>query len=352
LSFHSSRRFTLVLLLAFVVGLLPTNPIAAAPAAPAPQAQPPQPYTPPPPQPLPKVPPLVQAPDPQVPEIIVSADFGADPLIVGETSTITLTVFNGDPYDADDVVLTLPAPPEALALPGASAPLNGAMTPTITDSISATDGVTTVAAITGTAALGGINPAAQREWRWDLGRVDAQSTTTLTATFRLVRMPDGEALFVEPRLSARHLAQPQIERVGAIVHGRKPEAGRSAFAPGRETVLQSRDGRVSVRFPANAFDKPLTLQHLTRRGRERRQFAQQDRLTRRSADEFELTATDALSQTIHRFNAPITIGVRYTPEQLEALRTTENILTLRWFDEQAQRWVDLTTTVIPCIRIA
>jgi hypothetical protein len=117
------------------------------------------------------------------------------------------------------------------------------------------------------------------------------------------------------------------------------DSGSARFTPGRATELRSRDGRIRVTFPADAFDRPLTLVHRTPT-QQRALFA------RRGGSEppetagfyrgfgtFHLEATDDAGQQVKRFKQPLVLTVQFTPQQLQVLGTTAEALRLFWFDE-------------------
>jgi alcohol dehydrogenase class IV len=144
---------------------------------------------------------------------------------------------------------------------------------------------------------------------------------------------------------------------GALVvpKDNRAEGGTSAgetrrttqFTPGAPATLRSADGRVQVDFPANAFNRPLTLQHDQR-------FRAGDNHGRGSTafsggfPTFQLDATDTRGNAVHQFSAPLVLKVRYTPEQLQALRIAESDLAISWFDESAPnggQWRLLETSI-------
>src|SRR5262245_919638 len=212
---HSSyRRFARLLLVVFLSSLLPGGPRpaqgslppATTPGAPAPQSAH---YS---------VPPVV---DPHLPSLSLHLSVAPDPVAVGETAAFTITVENGAPDPANDLLVTLPTPDEALALPGPN-------------TISPTQG-----------------------WRWSFARLDGHSSAVLTANLRLVRTPAGEALLLHPQATARGLTSPVHEIAGALVVDRTLGPATTRFTPGTPAVLHSRDGHVSVQFPAHAAPRPL-----------------------------------------------------------------------------------------------
>jgi hypothetical protein len=299
---HMSRLLMFALLVSLVPSTAMTAPAPAITAAPAltDDDSPSQ------------LPVVAPTPDAQLPALAIAIDVAPDPIVIGDTAAITLTIDNAAPDPADDLVVTMPAPDGALPLPGPGF-------------VSAANG-----------------------WQWDLGHLDPQASLTLTATLQLVRLPQGQALRLLPEASAAGLAGPVRARGGAVAVAARGRA-IATYTPGAPATLRSRDGRVSVQFPATAADRSLTLQHraladLLADGSGRGQRLP-TRLARRGLGAFALDATDDTGADVHQFTAPLTITVGYTPEQLETLRIAEGALTLFWFDEAQRRWVALPTTV-------
>src|SRR5215216_1753438 len=159
---HRSTRHVaqLALLLTLLVSNLPSAAAGAQINPPVESAPPPTLLT---------VAPVLPAPDAHLPALALDVAVAPDPLAVGDTAAITLTVTNGAPDPADDLVVTLPTPDGAIALPGP-------------------------------ATLG-----AAQGWQWNLGHLDGASSLTLNATLRLERLPQGAALLLHPQASARGL---------------------------------------------------------------------------------------------------------------------------------------------------
>lgn len=108
---RTHRILTVLLLVVLIAGWLPgaaAPPVAraaqlapAAPAASAPAALP--------------APPVSL---PQLPAPVLELSVAPNPVVVGESATITLTVTNRAPVPAAELVITMPTPEGALALPG------------------------------------------------------------------------------------------------------------------------------------------------------------------------------------------------------------------------------------------
>ncbi|MBA3943797.1 MAG: hypothetical protein H0X37_04465 [Herpetosiphonaceae bacterium] len=70
---------------------------------------------------------------------------------------------------------------------------------------------------------------------------------------------------------------------------------------------------------------------------------------------FFLHAVNTAGQAVHHFARPVTLTVRYTPQQLQALHIAEDDLTLFWYDEQVNNpagkgghhaaWLPIATTL-------
>lgn len=140
------------------------------------------------------------------------------------------------------------------------------------------------------------------------------------------------------------------------------QQGRTRFVPGQNGMVRGRDNHVTVHIPAQAYGEPLTLEYLSRaevqpRLQMRGQVAPPEIAGfKRGFGAFFLEATDDSGRDIHQFTAPVTITVRFTPQQLEVLNIPAEDLTLFWFDESAPglqtvdtesqgAWVPLPTMV-------
>lgn len=115
------------------------------------------------------------------------------------------------------------------------------------------------------------------------------------------------------------------------------------YTPGQATVLQSGDGRVRVEIPAGAYDKPLDLVHRSRARQRQALHARGEPEPpavagfRRGFGWFALEATDDQGRSIHQFKAPLTLSVRFTPQQLKVLGILATDLSIFWFDESKPR---------------
>jgi RHS repeat-associated protein len=172
----------------------------------------------------------------------------------------------------------------------------------------------------------------------------------------------GDALVVTAQATADGLDIPIRAVGGAIVDD--PAAARATvnFVPSRAARLTSPDGRVTVNFPAGAAKQPLRLSYRSLPA------ARADARTtplvipesrannRRGFAPFFLTATNEQGNDVHRFDAPLTLTIHFTPQQLQALNLSAASLALYWFDETAPvtgtgdivrygDWVPLPTTI-------
>jgi uncharacterized repeat protein (TIGR01451 family) len=311
---RSARLFSWLLLLALLLSHLPTSlpsPFVGIPgalAAPAAQSQ-----TDPiePPQPTRVDPPA--AVDPRLPALTLDVAIAPDPIAVGETAALTVTVRNLAPNPATNLVVTLPTPDGALAL----------------------SGPTTLTPVAG--------------WRWTLARLEGNATADLTGSLRLVRMPQGNAVLLQPLASADGVTVPAAASGGALATVR--ETGNARFTPGVAATLRSADNRVEVRVPPGAFRRALNLrarglaEALTERQTRGLPLPPPLANGRRVFGPFVLDAADDTGADIHQFDAPLTISVTYTPEQLQAFGIPAGELRLFWFDEAARGWTPLPTSV-------
>ncbi len=171
-------------------------------------------------------------------------------------------------------------------------------------------------------------------------------------------MPTGGAVLFAPEATARGLGLPVIGQAGAIVSPREAGRAQGQFKPGATAELHSRDSRVRVKLPSRAHKRTLTIEHTPKAEKLPALRARGLPIPpdvagwKRGFGTFYLDATDDTGADIHQFDAPLSISVSYTPEQLAALQIAEDALTLFWFDETAQRWVPLPTTVDQATRTA
>lgn len=195
---------------------------ADVPAPPPADALPP---SPPPPDIQLPTPEVITAPeivDPHLPSLVVSTRVQPAPVAVGETATVTITITNQAEDPADDLVVTLATPDGVAPVPGSGF----------------------VSAATG--------------WRWSVGHLAGETTTTLTATMLVNQLPPGGALLTRVAATAQGLSLPVQDVGGTLVLDRATALGAARFSPGSSTTLTSGDGRVSVRVPAGAATHALT----------------------------------------------------------------------------------------------
>jgi RHS repeat-associated protein len=305
---HLTHRLSLIALLGLLISVLPPASLVMQPVASA-QSR------------LPQVEPQVSSPlavspivDLHLPSLTVHLDMALDSVAVGDTVAFTLTVANGALDPAEDLLVTLPTPDGALALPGPN----------------------TVGSSQG--------------WQWPLGQLGGRASTDVTGQLRLLRRPTGDALLLHAQASARGLDRPIHMISGALVTDRTLGAATMRFVPGATARLRSRDGRVQVDFPPHAFGRALMLRHdiTPLVGASTRRSAG----LRCSFGAFALDATDDAGQAVHQFTAPLTLTVSYTPEQLQALGIAEDDLTLSWFNVATNDWAPIPTRVDPATQTA
>ncbi len=320
---------TLVLLITLLVPILPIPRLDAYAM---------QSFTPPDPTPTPEPP----APEerslpsenyPALPGLHLDLVATPDPASIGDTLTLTLTLTNRATNPANDLIVTLPVPT------GATVPTN----------------------------------AAQTEWRWQLDMLPGGAQHTLTTTLQLITMPPGGALLAHPQVTAQGLDQP-VQAIGGVLvssdsTANTSELGTTLFSPGTPAELYSRDGQVQVTVPADAFSRELRLNHvsptekLAEKGESGTVLPPEQAGFRRGLGTFLLEAYDLAGEEIHKFAAPLTITVRYTPQQLQARGLTEHSLQFFWFDPDARmtrsdgtlqhgQWVPMPTQVDPATHTA
>jgi hypothetical protein len=289
------RLVHLVVGMGLLVSLLP----AAAPVAivAAPQSNETEPIPPAIPNPI-TVPPLNPQPEPPRPTLDIALDTGPDPLVVGATVAVTLTVRTATKLPAADVVIRLPLPDGVVF--GATPPVGGTPTATVlpvtTPTTSATadvstpipaDGVTptldtTTTGITATTALPDGTPAptirdavaaaapqivvdagrvqsSDRDLTWTIGDLPGETAQTLTATIQITRRLPGDAVFFVLEATLRD-SPPIPVRHGAVVL--PPETPATArFNPGQTSTLRSDESRIVVTTPPTLRERPLTLRY-------------------------------------------------------------------------------------------
>jgi RHS repeat-associated protein len=223
--------------------------------------------------------------------------------VVSDTVAITVSVTNNAPDPATNLVVSMPIPQGAVALAGP-----GLM-------------------------------AADQGWSWSQPNLDAHNSATFTASLRVTSMPPGEALVVRPQATAKGLAIPVSAVGGALVSSHAPTIKNADFTPGSDAQLTSDDNHVSVKMDAKAHTDKLKLRHAPLAAIKDELKAKGKSIPpatsgfRKGLGTFYLDATDPKGQDIHKFKAPVSIEVKYTPQQLEALGLSEGDLTLFWFDE-------------------
>ena len=229
--------------------------------------------------------------------------------MLSETVTATLTVRNqASQVSANNVIVTLPVPEGTEPLPG--------------------DGL--VDAFTG--------------WRWSLGTLAGGASATLTAQLRIVRAPKGGALLLKAQASADNQAQPDGDTKGGVIVDRS--IARASFVPGNAATLQSADGLIRVDVPRGLFGRALKLQ-ASRAAPAGEKNPPATVRGHRSLGTLFLNASDSAGQAVHTFDQPLTLSMRYTPEQLEATGLSEADLSIFWFHPDAQRWVPVQSQIDP-----
>jgi RHS repeat-associated protein len=250
-------------------------------------------------EPVPVMPPpsatLLDVADPDLPSLTLRLAVAPDPVPVGASAVFTLTLSNQADNAAEDVVVSVPTPDGALALSG----------PTI-----------------GTPATG---------WEWDVGTLAAQSSIALTASLSLQSMPSGKALLFHAQASADGLNAPIHEDRGALAYDPAFGPASAVYTPSATTVLTSTDGAITIQAPPAAATMPLTLTINTTPPSGTAQVTATANF-QQGFGTFHLDATDSSGAAVSQFSQPLTLTMRYTPEQLTARGLAESDLTLFWFD--------------------
>ena len=347
----SWRRFLyLATILALVLGLAPLQRLSpAARAVDDPKLPPP--IVPPDPPALERVPPVA---DPHLPSLVVRVAVTPDPIAIGQIATIVVTITNEAPDPANDLALALAPVAGTVPQPGAGL-------------VSAKDG-----------------------WAWTPGILAGGATTEVRATALVAQAPPGDAFLAQASATARGLGQPLTTEGGALLApgigvpvaaqptATQPTAAvapqatatrgataRAAtptiaapsptatalpsvapvpFVPGTDALLRSADGRVAVRVPGAAAIQPLSLTVARAPGQGEAAPPAVAGL-KRGLDPFFLNAVDVRGAAFHKFAAPLTLAVGYTPEQLRARGLNEDDLTIAWYDADAQQWRAVPTAL-------
>ena len=245
--------------------------------------------------------------DPQLPSLTFDLDIAPRILTVGGLFTATLTVSNQSPYPADNLTARLPLPVGAVAYPDPQP--NG--------------------------------------WIWQLARLSGDATFTRSVVLRVPQMPPGEAVVTRAQVTANRLNFPVADSAGALVLPQNPSSVTVSYTPGVSLTLRTPNGRVEVQVPADAADRPLTLEYSLQPGG-RNRVPPRVVGFKHGLPAFYLNATDAQGREFHNFAKPITITVGYTRQQAEALGYTPEDISLFWFDESQPDgglWLPIPTSV-------
>ncbi|NOK71559.1 MAG: hypothetical protein GFH25_541324n2 [Chloroflexi bacterium AL-N10] len=297
------RPLHLVLVLVFLLSWLPTAPVQAYPSAVSPASVMAQSEEPPLPEPLAVTPIEPRA----LPSLLLDVDVSPNPLPIGGTATFVVTVSNQSEHPAEEVVLTVPVPPAVRALKHTALRAD--------------------------------------EWHWELGRLDPQASTEVSATLLLTAAPTGDALLLRPEATARNLELPVATVGGALTVAENRAPVQVVVEAQRSATLISDDGRVEVLLPEQASDQPVTLALAPLEVATASRATTSAEPDQHGFEPFVLTATDEAGQQVESFAKDMTINLSYTPEQLAALGISEGDLTLFRYDEAAQTWLPLTTEV-------
>jgi RHS repeat-associated protein len=269
--------------------------------------------------------------EPHLPSLSLRLSFDQEQVALNETLSATFTITNEADYPATNLVVTLPTPAGAVALPG----------------------------------LGMITP--DQGWQWTQLRLDAKTSLTLTASLKLTSVPPGEALLAQVKVTAKELSLPLQTESGLLVIDRTIEkaTGDADFTPGATSILRSPDKKIEVKFPDRGHNADLKL-HFKPKALKLDELKASGGLVppqkigrgKTGFGTFFLEANDKQNKEVKKFAAPLTITLHYTPQQLRALGINENDLSAFWFDEaytskrsdgttQQGRWVALDTKIDP-----
>ncbi len=233
-----------------------------------------------------------------LPSLAIQVDSSLIPANVGDTVPFTITVTNQAPDPAKNMVVALPIPAEAIAQPSDAPVL-----------------------------------------RWDMAELMGKSSASFTVQLRIVAVPAGGALLLDPQVTAQGLPMPATRHAGLLINSTTSPT-TAQYSPNQDTILKSTDGSVDLNIPAGAYNGKLTLGYSlqTTPG----QFIPSALAGwHRGFGTFFLTATDPQGQLVTKFAKPLNLTIHYTPEQLQAVGIVDGDLAIFRFDESSKRWVPL-----------
>jgi RHS repeat-associated protein/uncharacterized repeat protein (TIGR01451 family) len=309
------------------------------------------------PPPAPEVHRVLPMTDPHLPTLSAHMEVTPHMVAVGDAFTLTLTVINSAPDAASNLVATLPLPqgvtrigssdPEILQgkSPGtlpSNAPGNLPASATVPASYPSPS--TTSSASPSASA----SPRPTDDWNWQIPTLNGNGgTATFVASARLTQPPAGDAIIARAQVIANGLSIPIVSEGGALFLSPNRGPANAQFNPGNAATLHSQDGRTHVQVPSNAYSQTLTVQHTFQQTPGR--TAPPDMAGRKNGlGTFYLNASDAQGREVHRFSAPLTVTVDYTPQQLQASGISEDDLTLFWYDDtqpEDAHWVPIDSRV-------
>ncbi|MDQ5823738.1 MAG: hypothetical protein M3441_05925 [Chloroflexota bacterium] len=187
-------------------------------------------------------------------------------------------------------------------------------------------------------------------WRWKVTGLTGNSPAQkFTAVATLTRLPTGNAVVAHATARSYtpgiyyHLPVPITKVGGAIVNRLFRLAPATvSFTPGTAAVLRSGDGRVEVDIPGDVSAVPLNFE-FSYTPPPGQVVPPRIPYFNRGFPTFYLRATQADGTVVDTFDKPLRVRAFYTPQELQALGTAEEDLTLFWFDETQpkKRWVPL-----------
>lgn len=273
--------------------------------------------------------PILPTPDPTNPHpyLAISTKTDSQTVTVGSTFTATIVIENQSPTPAVNLMARLP-------LPAGVQPANPGQ--------------------------GGTIGSDDLSWQW--ASLGAYENVAVTAALRLTTPQPGGAVLLRAQITATNVEGPLTSTGGALVVDASQDATSASYAPGTETLLRNGDNSILVKVPSNAHKRQLTLRH----SKKPKAGSADKEVTQRAGfkqgfEPFYLNATDDTGNDVHQFDADLTLELRYTPEQLEALGIDDEDLTLLWFDPDAAdadnesstgkgskgKWVSIATNIDP-----
>lgn len=230
--------------------------------------------------------PPTQSADPlpmtHTPVLAVSLVADQPTLQVGDRTTMTVTLANQTAFAAHSVVVTLPLPTGAVAVPDRA-----------------------------------YQPSRQ-QWQWTLDELGGFATQTFTVQLRVPSARAGDALIAQVQVTTTDLATLATAQGGVVLVPRvtTPQGQTARFTPGQRATLARSSDHVRVTLSPHASDQPLTIRARTlaeHQSADPKQRTPRLAHGKRSFTAVTLDATTDSGTDVHTFSDAVTITLDYTP---------------------------------------